>query len=224
MEQAHFAGTHAMTYRDLIAQTANQYGVPVSIALAVAQRESGINQYAANGSVLKRVEPSGKVSYGIFQLLSGTAADMGVDPMIPEQNILGGVKYLRQTYDWTGNWHTALQAYNGGIGNVQRGTVHDDARRYADAVMASAGLQSAPLPYTLPGRPFELPGQQPVGGAMGAPVLAYNSAPTLPGGLTPDVFANWNFNNSNQLNTNVGDDVMGLALGGIGLVALLLLV
>lgn len=112
---------------DLIAAAANRYGVPPSLALAVAQRESGLNQSAVGTSGER----------GVFQLMPGTAAQLGVDPTDLSQNVDGGVRYLSQMYSQFGDWHTALEAYNGGPGNVQRGTVSSAAVSYADALYPS---------------------------------------------------------------------------------------
>ena len=95
-----------------IASTAEQYGIPPSIALAVAQIESSFNQSA--------VSPAGAI--GVMQLMPGTAGDLGVDPTDLNQNIQGGIAYLQQLYAKFGDWATALAAYNAGPGNIQAGT------------------------------------------------------------------------------------------------------
>jgi soluble lytic murein transglycosylase-like protein len=125
------------TTTDLISASAAKYGVPSSLALAVAQRESGLNQ-SARGT-------SGEI--GVFQLMPGTAAQLGVDPSSLDQNIDGGVRYLSQMYQQFGDWHTALEAYNGGPGNVARGTVSSAAQSYADALYPSAGSDSDPFTF-----------------------------------------------------------------------------
>ena len=108
------------------------YGVPASLALAVAKKESGLNQ-AAVGS-------SGEI--GVFQLMPGTAEQLGVNPLDLTENIDGGLTYLSQLYAQFGDWGTALEAYNGGPGNVQRGTVSSAAQSYSASVLAAAGLDS----------------------------------------------------------------------------------
>ena len=123
------------TTPDLISAAAAKYGVPPSLALAVAQRESGLNQGA--------VGTSGEL--GVFQLMPGTAAQLGVNPSDLSQNVDGGVRYLAQMYSQFGDWKTALEAYNGGPGNVQRGTVSAAARSYADAILGAAPVDSAPV-------------------------------------------------------------------------------
>lgn len=129
-------GLGALSTPDLISAAATKYGVPPSLALAVAQRESGLNQSA--------VGTSGEL--GVFQLMPGTAAQLGVNPSDLAQNVDGGVRYLSQMYSQFGDWKTALEAYNGGPGNVQRGTVSSAAQTYADAILAAAPLDLASNP------------------------------------------------------------------------------
>jgi soluble lytic murein transglycosylase-like protein len=90
-----------------IQSTASSFGVDPSLALAIATRESGLNQ-SARGT-------SGEI--GIFQLMPGTAASLGVDPTDASQNISGGVTYLQQQLNaYGGDPAKAAAAYNCGPG------------------------------------------------------------------------------------------------------------
>ncbi|HVS14674.1 MAG TPA: lytic transglycosylase domain-containing protein [Thermoanaerobaculia bacterium] len=64
---------------------------------------------------------SSKGAIGLMQLLPTTAAELGVDPWDPEQNVRGGTLYLRRLIDhFQGDVELALAGYNAGPGAVQR--------------------------------------------------------------------------------------------------------
>jgi Transglycosylase SLT domain len=90
----------------LIRKYAQIYGVDPSLVRAVMRHESGFNATA--------VSPKG--AQGLMQLMPGTAALMGVkNPFDPEQNIAGGVNYLRHCLDrFQHNVPLAVAAYNAG--------------------------------------------------------------------------------------------------------------
>ena len=120
--------------RSLIVASASKYGVPSTIALAVAQQESGYNQGA--------IGSSGEV--GVFQLMPGTAAELGVNPYNLQQNIDGGLAYLSQQYQTFGSWDLALAAYNAGPGSVVAGRIPTSTRSYVSAVLGSNGVLQLP--------------------------------------------------------------------------------
>jgi len=90
----------------LIQKYGQAYGVDPSLVRAVVRHESGFNANA--------VSPKG--AQGLMQLMPGTAALMGVqDPFDPEQNIAGGVGYLRRCLErFQHNVPLAVAAYNAG--------------------------------------------------------------------------------------------------------------
>lgn len=119
------------SYASQIQSLAGNYGIPPSLALAVAQAESSLNPGA--------ISSAGAI--GLFQLMPSTAASLGVDPTDPTQNIQGGLQYLQQLYNQYGNWTQALQAYNWGPGNVSSGAaVPSSVQSYASSILAAAGL------------------------------------------------------------------------------------
>jgi soluble lytic murein transglycosylase-like protein len=100
-----------MTLADLITQTAQSLGVDPQVALEVAIAESNLNP---------DIPDSPRGAIGIYQLLPGTAADMGVNPRITAQNILGGITYLGQQLARFGDVATAVAAYNWGPAAVAK--------------------------------------------------------------------------------------------------------
>ncbi len=122
-----------MSVQSQISAAAARYGVPANLALAVAWRESRYNQDARGAA--------GEV--GVFQLMPGTAGDLGVNPYSLSENIDGGLRYLREQYNRFGDWTKALWAYNAGQGNVSRGTVPDSTYGYAQEILERAGPLSS---------------------------------------------------------------------------------
>ena len=129
-----------MTVQDQIRITALRYGVDPALALAVAQQESGFRQSARGGS--------GEV--GIFQLMPGTARDLGVDPYNEMQNIQGGVLYLSQQLSRFGDPSVALAAYNCGPSCAASGAIPSSTRSYVSSVLSSVPLFDTGAPAVWP--------------------------------------------------------------------------
>ena len=123
-------------YDSAIEEHAAAHRVRPELVRAVIQVESAFNPRAR----------SNKGAMGLMQLMPDTAADLGVtNAYDPEQNIRGGVAYLRQLLDkFGGNEELALAAYNAGPGAV---TKYGDAippyretRQYVDKVRARTNV------------------------------------------------------------------------------------
>jgi soluble lytic murein transglycosylase-like protein len=93
-----------------IADAARVHRLPPTLVRAVIKVESDFCSWA--------VSPKGAM--GLMQLMPGTAAFLGVqEPFNPQQNILGGCRYLRLLIDcFGGDLHLALAAYNAGYQRV----------------------------------------------------------------------------------------------------------
>lgn len=92
-------------------RAATSYGIASSLLRAVARKESAFQPCA--------ISRAGAL--GLMQLMPETAATLGVeDPFDPEQNILGGARYLRLLLDrFDNSLSLALGAYNAGPARIE---------------------------------------------------------------------------------------------------------
>jgi hypothetical protein len=96
----------------LVHAISNNHGVDPALVAAVMRTESGFNRWA--------VSPKG--ARGLMQLIPSTGHRFGVrDFFDPQQNIEGGVRYLKFLLDkFEGNLDLSLAAYNAGENLVER--------------------------------------------------------------------------------------------------------
>jgi len=105
-------GTAGGEYRNIVEEKAKKHNVDPKLVKAVIKAESNWNPRAV----------SNKGAVGMMQLMPKTANDLGVGNRFnPEENIEGGVKYLRYLIDkFNGNLTLALAAYNAGPARVEK--------------------------------------------------------------------------------------------------------
>ncbi len=99
-------------YDNLIRRAADYHNVSFGLIKAVIHAESAFNPRAA----------SRKGALGLMQLMPGTAREMGVREVFnPEQNILGGTRYLKRMLEiYNEDLRLSLAAYNAGPAAVDR--------------------------------------------------------------------------------------------------------
>ena len=97
---------------EIINKASDAYNVPAKLISSVIKQESNYNPSAISSAGAS----------GLMQLMPGTAKYLGVKNILdPEQNIMGGTKYLKQMLEqFDGNLEKAIAAYNAGPGSVKK--------------------------------------------------------------------------------------------------------
>jgi peptidoglycan DL-endopeptidase CwlO len=104
------SGGSQVPYADLFNEAGTKYGVPSALLAAVAKTESAFNPTARSSAGAS----------GLMQFMPGTAADMGINPLVPSQAIDGAARYLSAHLREFGTVEKALAAYNAGPGTVRK--------------------------------------------------------------------------------------------------------
>jgi|MudIll2142460700_1097286.scaffolds.fasta_scaffold309579_1 soluble lytic murein transglycosylase-like protein len=123
-------GANFDKYDPVIRETSKRYDVDYALVKAVIKAESNFDPQAISRAGAK----------GLMQLMPGTAKALGVnDSFHPEDNIDGGVRYLRYLLDsFNGNLQLALAAYNAGEEAVSRYSgipPYQETRTYVQRVL-----------------------------------------------------------------------------------------
>ena len=118
------------TYTEIINNACDRHGVDPALVHAIVKVESDFNPYAM----------SRKGAMGLMQLMPQTAVNMNVrNTFSPDENIDGGVRYLRYLIDrYEGNLSLALAAYNSGETAVKKwGTVppYPETQNYVQRIL-----------------------------------------------------------------------------------------
>jgi soluble lytic murein transglycosylase-like protein len=118
-------------YDQIISSCSSKYGVSPSLIKAVIHAESGYNPNAV----------SRKGASGLMQLMPGTARSLKVSNSFdPQDNVEGGVKYLRFLLDtFHGDVSLAVAAYNAGLNKVAKyGGIppYNETRTYVNRVLS----------------------------------------------------------------------------------------
>jgi len=124
--------------RAMVEETAKNLDVSPLLVDSVIQVESNYNPYA--------ISPKG--AQGLMQLMPATARRFGVkDSFDPQQNLEGGVRYLKFLQETFQDDRLAVAAYNAGEGVVQQyGGLppYPETQRYVERVLTLYSV--APVP------------------------------------------------------------------------------
>ena len=101
----------AATTKDMVDAAAERCGLEPWFVRRVVAAESGFRTDAV----------SSKGAIGLMQLMPGTAAQLGVDPHNPAENVQAGACHLADLLrKYNGGVYHALAAYNAGTGAVEK--------------------------------------------------------------------------------------------------------
>jgi len=119
-----------VSYVNIINSACSRFGVDPSLVHAIVKVESDFNPFAI----------SRKGATGLMQLMPQTATTMNVrNTFSPDENVEGGVKYLRYLLDrYEGNITLALAAYNAGETAVKKwGTIppYKETQEYVKKIL-----------------------------------------------------------------------------------------
>lgn len=133
---ADLAPRYTFPHAPCFARSANAYGLPETLLLAVARGESDFEATAKSKAD----------AYGVMQILwPATANDLGIHRLSqlfdPCTNIDAGTRYLKQLLTrYEGNLHLALAAYNYGPGRISaNGRIPTGAEWYSGYIFRHLG-------------------------------------------------------------------------------------
>jgi hypothetical protein len=134
-------------HRRVASQMAERYGVDPEVFTRLIARESSWNPNAKGAN--------GEIGYTQIMLETGIDPGYGVKPINdrndPIDNLRFGAEYLGALLrEYDGDYSKALMAYNGGPGNVNKGTVSNAAQKYAAEVMSGKEVQTKSQPQIKP--------------------------------------------------------------------------
>lgn len=156
--------------RRLVIEAAQRHEVDVDFALAIATAESRLD----------RLRNSPKGARGPMQLMPETADRFGVaDICDPEQNVDGGVRYLRELIEEFQNPLLVAAAYNAGEGRVRE---HGGIPPFKETVGYVAEVLNLQM---------ELAGSGPVAPDKGASVNGRGPASSVSGVITSTQRRQW---------------------------------
>jgi len=128
-------------YRPMVESISRRNGVDPNLIDAMIRTESNYNPWA--------VSPKGAL--GLMQLIPETGRRYGVSNFFdPEQNIEGGVRYMKYLLDmFDGNVDLSLAAYNAGenlVARIQKIPPYPETRNYVRKIRAVYTKPKAPIP------------------------------------------------------------------------------
>lgn len=135
---------------DKVVRAAEKYGVDPAFALSTAKAENDDFMHS-----VKR--KSNKGAIGLMQIMPNTAKGLKIDPYNVDQNIDGGVRYLKENLDrFGGDKMLASVAYNYGPNSnfFKTGYLPNETRGYITRITKHGGYGDVPV-GTMPTPPMQ---------------------------------------------------------------------
>jgi len=114
---------------NIVTQSAQKYNIPPEILAGI---------YGAETSFGKNIHQSSVGAQGPFQFMPATAKQYNVNPYDLQSSSEGAAHYLSNLYNQFGNWEQAIGAYNAGPGNIRKGRIPQETRKYVPKVLGYA--------------------------------------------------------------------------------------
>lgn len=112
---------------EMILELSKRHNINPAIVMAIARRESAFDPQA--------ISHAGAI--GLMQLMPRTAAELGVDPHNPVENVMGGIIYFKAMRErFEGYTTLALAAYNAGPSRIKNRQIPNipETQEYVKAV------------------------------------------------------------------------------------------
>jgi soluble lytic murein transglycosylase len=137
---------YPLEHEQIVLGHARNYELEPALLAAVIYEESRFRADArSDEGALGLMQLLPETAEGIAERTGGSRFEVG-DLLDPEINVRYGSWYLRHLIGKYGNVRTALAAYNGGQGNVDRGVVFAETREYVDNVLDTRDVYAQAYP------------------------------------------------------------------------------
>ena len=140
---------YPLEYEAIIKGHARNYELEPALLASVIYHESRFDPAARSqaGAIgLMQLQP--ETAKGIALRTGGSKFEFA-DLYDPELNVRYGAWYLRHLIDKYGDLETALAAYNGGQGNVNRGVIFEETKEYVADVLRTQEIYERAYPAEL---------------------------------------------------------------------------
>ncbi|MDQ4030324.1 MAG: lytic transglycosylase domain-containing protein [Actinomycetota bacterium] len=137
---------YPLEHEQIVLGHARNYQLEPALLAAVIYEESRFHADARSGQgAVGLMQLLPETAEGIAERTGGSRFEVS-DLLDPEINVRYGSWYLRHLIRKYGDVRTALAAYNGGQGNVDRGVQFEETRQYVEKVLETRDAYARAYP------------------------------------------------------------------------------